>query len=316
MSDLYDMVIIGSGHAGLTLAKQIRLQSKSASIAIITADDDEVYAKPMLSNAFNKKLDRKKLVQQKLSDWSQKSKVDVFLQCSVVDIDCDNRILTTVEKKFLYRNLIFCVGAITRYPETLDSVTPGVTWRGLNTLDDYVELTRSLKKPSQVTILGAGLIGCELANDLALSGHKVAVISSDTRPLQRYLPKALSQALLDSLNAIGVQWFLDQEIEGANGNCIVTNSSELPVSDVFVAATGLSPRVALASKIGLRTNIGIVCNNYMQTSKPGIYALGDCAEQNGKLHMYIDAINISARALAKTLTGNPTEVKVPPIPVI
>jgi rubredoxin---NAD+ reductase len=84
---------------------------------------------------------------------------------------------------------------------------------------------------------------------------------------------------------------------------------------VILSAIGLKPETALAEASGIQVNRGITVNQYLQTSQENTYALGDCMEFEGRLLPYIAPIAIAARALAKTLLGEPTPVIYPPLPI-
>jgi rubredoxin-NAD+ reductase len=96
---------------------------------------------------------------------------------------------------------------------------------------------------------------------------------------------------------------------------VPTPAEELD-SDLVISAVGLRPRTELAAAAGLETQRGIVVNRALETSAPDIYALGDCAEVDGHVLLYVLPLMACARALAKTLVSEPTEVKYGTMPVM
>src|SRR5699024_6511833 len=167
-----------------------------------------------------------------------------------------------------------------------------------------------------VVVLGAGLIGCEFSNDLASHGVKVHCIDPIDWPLQRFLPQACGEALRDGLAAAGVQWHLGRMVAGvqheaAGGYRVELDDGSNVQADAVLCAVGLRPDVSLAEAAGLAVDHGVTVDRQLQTSDPNIYALGDCAEVDGQFRPFVSPLMQAARALGKTLAGEPTAVKYP-----
>src|SRR5690606_36565167 len=152
-------------------------------------------------------------------------------------------------------------------------------------------------------------------NDLASSGYQVRVIGLGAWPMERLLPEAAGRQLQQALSGLGVQWNLRttlQRIEqGADGYRLTLSDGQTVDADLVLSAVGLRPNVQLAAEAGLECGRGIRVDAGLQTSKPGIYALGDCIEIDGQLLPYLAPINEGIRALARTLLGQPTPVSYP-----
>jgi len=170
---------------------------------------------------------------------------------------------------------------------------------------------------ARVTILGAGLIGCEFSDDLASAGHEVVLIDPNTLPLAALAPTAISQGLHAALNAKGVQLKLGttaSQIDVLDNTLQVTLSNgESFNTDVVLSAVGLRAEIRLAQAAQLQTDRGIMINEYGQTSAPDIFALGDCAQYkqadgSHSLMPYVAPIMTAARAIALSLTGQLTTI--------
>ena len=171
-----------------------------------------------------------------------------------------------------------------------------------------------------VVILGAGLIGCEFANDLQQTGHQVTVIDLAPQPLGRLLPDYVASAFKQNLEETGIHFVLGTTVEKVskikNDDYLVTiTSGQSLIADVVLSAIGLQPNIALAKTAGIETSRGVLTNAQLETSQADIYAVGDCAEVNGILLPYVMPIMQQARALAKTLNGETTQVHYPAMPV-
>jgi nitric oxide reductase FlRd-NAD(+) reductase len=136
-----------------------------------------------------------------------------------------------------------------------------------------------------VLIVGGGLIGCELAMDFCRAGKAVTVVDNSASVLSALMPPEVSSRLQHRLTEMGVHLMLKTQLRaGANRR---RHSRQLDrqraiTVDAVVAAAGLRPETALARHAGLQINRGVVVNSQLQTSDPAIYALGDCAEINGR----------------------------------
>ena len=136
--------------------------------------------------------------------------------------------------------------------------------------------------------------------------------------LSRLLPEGAGEHVLAALQAIGIRFSLrslPKSVLEQDGRVEITLASgETHVVDHVIAAIGLQPRTALASKAGLATTRGIAVDRMLRTSDPHVYALGDCAEVEGHLLPFVAPILNAVCALAQTLSGQPTPVVYPPMP--
>jgi rubredoxin---NAD+ reductase len=183
---------------------------------------------------------------------------------------------------------------------------------------------------AKIVIMGAGLIGCEFANDLVNAGYKVSVIDPANRPLGALLPEAASEQLRQALQDLGVQWHFGTTVSSVNkavnhaekeaeSALLVTlaNGQTLP-ADLVLSAIGLRADTRLALAAGLSCERGIQVDAALQTSAPNVYALGDSAQyaSSGNTTLpYVMPIMNAARALAQTLNGQKTDVVFPIMPV-
>lgn len=312
------IVIIGSGLAGYTLAREIRKRDRDASIRIITAGNGAFYSKPNLSNA----LAMGKTPDQLASASAEKMAADLNatlqMYCQVNALRREQKMLVTDQGDMAYSRLVLALGA--------DPLAHGLSGSGstqvmsVNDLADYTKFRTALSGHKRVAVLGGGLIGCEFAHDLTHSGFKVDVVHLGPWPLERLVPEAVGRALADALAQKGVGWHFNRRaiaVEQASHDLrVVLDDGETIPADVVLSAIGLKPRTALAQQAGIAINRGIVVNRLLATSDPDIYAIGDCAEVEGHVLPYVQPLMQQSRALAATLTGEPTPVSYPAMPVV
>ena len=317
------LVIIGTGMAGVGLARVLRRLGDQRSITLVSADSGDDYSKPLLSTGFAKGLEPEKLAQRSASDLGEELNAQMVIHTQVDELDVDNQAVLLEDGRVLgYDTLVLATGAAPRLPFSLE---PSLASRcfTINDLDDYRRFHTALGHgPAQVAIIGAGLVGCEFANDLHAGGHHVSVIAPEGSLLPRLLPPPLGNALGDAFSEAGIHLHLGRSIDSIaaeNGEDILLrlDNGDTVSADLVLMATGLAPRSALAEAAGLSVSpSGIVVDRQLRTSHPNIYALGDAACVDGVNAMYVQPLQASAKALATTLSGTPTQVSFGAWPVV
>lgn len=310
------IVIVGSGHAGYSLAQAVRQRDPGAEIVILTRESGHLYSKPALSIATSQGRSADALIAESPLDIERRLRIRVYPHCDVLSIDAAAHVVRTSFGPMPYAKLVLALGAS---PVRIDVAGRTDALLSVNNLDDYRVLRERLATASRVAIIGDGLIGCEFANDLVASGFEVNVIGIGRWPLERLLPEQAGLHLQHALAALGVGWHLRNSvtaIDGEPGRWALTlaNGSRLD-ADVVISAVGLAPNVALAAACGAEVGRGIRTDAQLRTSVSDVYALGDCVEIDGRPAPYLAPINHGVGALARTLTGEPTDVRYPPMPV-
>lgn len=313
------VVIVGSGLAGYAVARELRKLNAEIPIVMISSDRGGFYSKPMLSNALSTGRTPESILNGNAVQMASQLKIIIRPHCRVVAIDEPGYAVTLVDgEKISYDQLVLALGADqVHLPLLGDGVEKILT---INDLDDYKKFRDALDGKKRISIIGAGLIGCEFANDLATTGYHVDVIDISAQPLGRLLPPAGGAFIQQKLEASGVVFHLNattQSVDQVQDHLCVTFTNGASIeTDIVLSAVGLRPRTQLAAAAGILVKRGIVVNRLLQTQFNNIYALGDCAEVEGKVLPFVMPITHAARALAATLSGNPTTVLYPAMPVI
>jgi rubredoxin-NAD+ reductase len=313
------VTIIGSGLAGYTVAREFRKLDTETPIQIISADHGGFYSKPTLSNALATGKTPASIVTATHDKMAEQLKLTVRPHSRVTAIDSVTKSVTLqTGERLSYSQLILALGADPIRLPLEGEGTEAIL--SVNDLDDYQRLRGILEGKKDVTILGAGLIGCEFANDLTVAGYRVRVIDISGQPLGRLLPPAGGAFMQRKLEAAGVVFHLGattRSVERIQESLRITLSSgEIIQTDVVLSAVGLRPRTALAEAAGIEVNRGIKVGRSLQTRHEGIYALGDCAEVEGRVLPFVMPIMHAARGLAATLARIPTPVRYPAMPVL
>ena len=311
------VVIIGTGLAGYNLAREFRKLDTQTPLLLITADDGRSYSKPMLSMGFAKQKDADGLVMAEPGAMAEQLNAEIRTHTRISGIDPGHKRLWIGEEAVEYRDLVLAWGAQTvQVPIEGDGshlVFP------INDLEDYARFRAAAVGKQRVLILGAGLIGCEFANDLSLGGFQVEVVAPCEQVMPTLLHPAAAAAVQAGLEGLGgcfhlgpVLTRLQQVPQGLEAHL---SDGSVIACDLVVSAIGLRPRTDLAAAAGLQTNRGVSVDRELRTSHANIFALGDCAEVDGINLLYVMPLMSCARALAQTLAGKPTAVAYGPMPI-
>ena len=313
------VVILGTGLAGFTLAREFRKLDKATPLVLVSRDHGGFYSKPMLSNALaGNKTPQSLVMKDREKMVAELGETTILAKSAVRAVDTAARTVTLDDGTALaYRDLVFALGADPiRLPLQGDAAD---TVLSVNDLDDYAAFADRLASIRSVAILGAGLIGCEFANDLLARGVAPTVIDLAPRALPRLLPDEASERLRERLEAAGAAFrfgvSVTQVDRAGDGLRLALSDGSTLEAGLVLSAIGLRPRTGLAAEAGVRVNRGIVTDRLLAASAPHTHALGDCAEVDGHTLPYVMPIMQQARALAATLAGTPTPVVYPPMPV-
>lgn len=311
------VVIVGTGLAGYNLAREFRKLDGETPLLLITADDGRSYSKPMLSTGFGKNKDADGLSMAEPGAMAEQLKAEVRTHTRISGIDPGHKRLWIGEEAVSYRDLILAWGAETvRVPvggDAAELIFP------INDLEDYARFRLAAAGKRRVLLLGAGLIGCEFANDLILGGYTVDLVAPCEQVMPTLLHPAAAAAVQVGLEGLGARFHLGPVLNRlqrtTDGLEAHLSDGQVIACDLVVSAIGLRPRIDLAAAAGLVVNRGVVVDRHLKSSHANIYALGDCAEVDGLNLLYVMPLMTCARALAQTLAGNPVAVNYGPMPI-
>ncbi|MGZ5077759.1 MAG: NAD(P)/FAD-dependent oxidoreductase [Methylobacter sp.] len=319
-----EIVIIGSGVAGVSFAEKYRSLSANDRITLITREGDGYYSRPLLSRGFTK-ADIEQSIILKPFDKLRENHIDVLCGVEVSTINRAEKSITVIagsgqENTLPYDKLIIAQGSAAFIPPPYQPYEK--LFFCLNSLVDLKALRQSRQvilnrnqRPNWA-IVGGGLIGCEVASDLAVAGDNVTLFHASDRLMERQLVDEDSALLLNVLQDSGVKVLLNQAVQEfiRQGDKVCVRTEVTTEFDGLIVACGFKPRTELAVLAGLETGRGIKVNWQMQTSDESIYALGDVAElPNGKLYAFILPIRNQALWLAEFLAGQKQGDWTPPV---
>ena len=299
------IVILGAGLAGVSVARELRKLRRDQEVVLVTADSGDFYAKPNLSNALAAGRSPAQLRQTPAAQLAADLGLVLRAHTRVTRILAEAHRLETDHGDIAYSRLVLALGADPiRLPLQGDGASEVLA---VNHLDDYVLFRRKLEGARRVAILGAGLIGCEFANDLRAAGKEVDVFDLAPQALGRLLPAQAAAHFAARLGEAGVRFHFASSVvevgrDGPGYRLRGKDGASWP-TDLVLSAVGLKPSLALATQAGLQVQRGIAVDDRLATSSADIFALGDCAEVQGLVLPFVLPIMQAARTLAKTLAA-------------
>ncbi|MGR4870934.1 NAD(P)/FAD-dependent oxidoreductase [Variovorax sp. LARHSF232] len=308
------IVIIGGGHAAAQLCAGLAEAGQAARVHLVCEEACEPYHRPPLSKTFLKSADQA-TQPHRPPNWFQEAGIHLHLGDPVVAVD---RAAHTVRLRsgavLPWERLVLATGSrARRLPALGEASLDNVI--SLRAADEAQRLRDRLAQAEQVTVLGGGFIGLEVACTALALGKKVRVIESAPRLLGRAVSPELSAHVLATHRAAGMEIVLSAsaggfQVEGSRLASVEVDGTRQPV-DLLLLGIGAVPETALAQAAGLECADGIVVDAHMQTSDPAVLAVGDCTrfpDRRAGRPLRLESVqnaNDQARTAVATLTGAP-----------
>ncbi len=308
------IVIIGGGHAAAQLCAGLAEAGQATRVHLVCEEACEPYHRPPLSKTFLKSADQA-TQPHRPPNWFQEAGIHLHLGDPVVAIDRAARTVQLRSGAVLpWERLVLATGSRARRLPALGEA-PLDNVISLRAADEAQRLRDRLTQAEQVTVLGGGFIGLEVACTALALGKKVRVIESAPRLLGRAVSPELSAHVLATHRAAGMEIVLGAsaggfQVEGSRLASIEVNGARQPV-DLLLLGIGAVPETALAQAAGLECADGIVVDAHMQTSDPAVLAVGDCTrfpDRRAGRPLRLESVqnaNDQARTAVATLTGAP-----------
>jgi rubredoxin-NAD+ reductase len=314
------VVIVGTGHAGYCVARALRSRAPRLALTLVSAEEGHVYGKPSLSVSISQRASKADLILRTGQQMREQLGCELLSGVRVTAIDRARRTIQMGEREYGFSDLVLALGATPQLPPVAGlSSSPRVLC--LHDLESYGRLVELLTRSARVAILGAGFIGCELANDLNRAGHAVTLIDRTREPLAGLVPAAVGARLRRRLQEVGVYCRFGAEpsfvspAERGHAIAVEIPGSPTVTADILVCATGQRPSDELARSAGLATERGVLIDRHLRTVDRHVYALGDCARLVAHNLQFIAPIAPAAAVLAECLLGGHVELSLPPLSI-
>jgi nitrite reductase (NADH) large subunit len=299
------LIIVGNGMASVRLCEELlRHCAQRFAITVIGAEPEPGYNRVLLSShlADETSLDE---IALRPREWYEANGIELRTGVLVTAVDAEARLVALdTNERLAFDRLVFATGS-----EPIRLVKPGMDLPGVITFRDLNDVARlkALGPGKRAIVIGGGLLGLEAAYGLHRAGVAVTVVHLMDRLMERQLDAEAADFLKTALEARGIGFQLSSDTESVLGHGHVEGlrlvSGDILPADLVCVAVGIKPRASLAALAGCATGRGIKVDDGLETSRPGIHAIGECAEHRGIAYGLVEPAYVQAAMLAKRLGG-------------
>jgi NADPH-dependent 2,4-dienoyl-CoA reductase/sulfur reductase-like enzyme len=274
-------IILGGGMvAGYAAKEMVARGLRSGELTIISADDALPYERPPLSKGFLSGKDSEAGILINGPDWYREQGIEVKLKTVVDSVDLiNNRLRASPREDLEFETLLIATGARARRLDSPGNDLPNVFY--LRSMDDSRRIRSRAATSKQAVVIGAGFIGMEVASVLAQKSIHTTMIIREDRVWKRAFTPEMSAFFERYYSARGVQLLKQVNIAALEGkdtvSSVVLDGGRKIPCDMVVVGVGAAPVTELFAKNGITDDNGIVVNEYLEASKPRVYAAGDVA---------------------------------------
>ena len=299
------LVVVGNGMAGMACLEQILAYPPQFDITVFGKETHVNYNRIMLSSVLAGERSADDIVLNPL-EWYRRHNINLRLGVRIVDVDSERKTVTGDDASVTaYDTLLLATGSTAWFPPIAGLDQDGVF--AFRTLDDTRELLRRSRPGVKAVVIGGGLLGLEASRGLQQQGCDVTVVHLATTLMERQLDSDGGGYLAGRMEDLGIRVVLGRTTVAVVGNGrvegVALEDGTILRADLVVIAAGIRPNVDLAYKAGLHVNRGIVTNDWMETSDPDIFAVGECVEHRGICYGLVAPLFEQGKVLAATITG-------------
>jgi len=300
------LVVVGNGMAGVACVEQILKHAPKFDITVFGEETHVNYNRILLSSVLAGEKVADDIVLNPL-DWYEKHGIQLRLGVRIAEIDPASKTVTGDDGSVTpFDKLLLATGSVPLIPPMEGTKKDGVFV--FRNLDDTRALLDRAGKGVKAVVIGGGLLGLEAARGLQIQGCDVTVVHLMDTLMERQLDLTGGGHLKSKMECLGVKVLLERSTAAILGNGkvegIAFKDGSSVEADLVVVAAGIRPNVELARKAELHVNRGIVVNDFMETSDPDIFAVGECVEHNGTCYGLVAPLLEQGKILAATITGN------------
>ena len=275
-ADVKRVVIVGAGPAGNAAAEMLRRKGFAGSIAMLGADPDGPVDRPNLSKDYLAGTAQEDWLPLHSANFYKRHDIELLTSTRVTSVDASKR-RVTLEKGGTrdYDRLLLCTGA-----DPIHLKVPGAEQKHvfyLRTLADSRAIIAAAESAKRAVVIGASFIGLEAAASLRMRGLEVHVVAPDTVPLAKVFGAKLGAHIKALHESKGVKFSLQKSVTAIGASSVTLDDGSAIDADIVVVGIGVRPALDLAKQMGLQVDNGVVVNEFLETSIPGVFAAGDIA---------------------------------------
>jgi len=272
-----NVIIVGGGAAGNAAAEMLRREGYSGDVTMISADDAVPYDRPNLSKDFLAGTASEEWIPLRSMDFYREHQIELLLNTRVAAIDPQEKSVQLVDgSKRKFDSLLLATGAAPVKLRIPGGDSPQVCY--LRSLSDCRAIIGKAAKARRVVLVGASFIAMEVAASLIHRKLQVHVVAPEAVPMERVLGPQVGEHLRRLHERNGVVFHLQQSVVAIDERRVVLkDGNAIEEADQVVIGIGVRPLIDFAERAGIKTDNGVLVNEYLETSIPQIYAAGDIA---------------------------------------
>ncbi|MFA9189228.1 molybdopterin-dependent oxidoreductase [Flavobacterium magnesitis] len=309
------IAIVGAGAAAFRFIQNYRELNSTDEIVVFSNEANPFYNRVLLPEYVTNELSWESLLKIKSDDGLSKLNITLKSSVGIDNIDTTNKIIKDSHgETHTFDRLILATGSRPFVPENAQLHLPGrFTMRrkeDADKLKNYLDQTNLVPEDQHVVIVGGGLLGLELAAALKHKKVKITIIQRASRLMERQLDRISCKLLAEEVQLRDIQIYFDNEVstvfesDNANELEIALKSGRILTANAIVYAIGTIPNIEIAKESGIACGRGVKVNQYLQSSNPDIFAIGEIAEFNGRLFGITSAAEEQADVLANFFAGD------------
>jgi ferredoxin-nitrate reductase len=309
------IAIVGAGAAAFRFIQNYRELNAKDEIIVFSNEANPFYNRVLLPEYVTEELSWENLLKVKNEEGLRKLNITLRSSVGIENINTTAKTITdSLGITHTFDNLILATGSRPFIPENAQLHLPGrFTMRkkeDADRLKNYLDSTNLAPEDQHVVIVGGGLLGLELAAALKHKKVKITIIQRASRLMERQLDRISCKLLAEEVQLRDIQIYFDNEVstvfesDEANELEIALKSGRILTANAIVYAIGTIPNIELAKESGIACGRGVKVNQYLQSSNPDVFAIGEIAEFNNKLFGITSAAEEQADVLANFLAGD------------
>jgi 3-phenylpropionate/trans-cinnamate dioxygenase ferredoxin reductase subunit len=315
------IVIVGAGLAGAKAAETLRAEGFDGELLLLGAEPERPYERPPLSKEYLRKEAGREKVYVHEEDFYEANSIDLRVRTSVAAIDVGAReAVLEAGGRIPFDGLLLATGSSPRRLQVPGHELAGVHY--LRDVEDSDLLGERIEQGGRLVVIGAGWIGAEVAASARQKGLDVTLVEMTEVPLERVLGRELGEIYRDIHVANGVDFRGGVGLDRFEGDdrverVVLADGSSIDC-DFVVVGVGVLPRVQLAEASGIAVDNGVLVNDRLETSVPGVYAAGDIANamrpltgRRVRVEHWANALNQGPAAARNMLGANAAYERVP-----
>jgi len=270
------ILIVGGGAAGLAAADMLRRKGYSGPLTMLSADSAPPCDRPNLSKDFLAGTAQDDWIPLRPAEWYAERKINLILNSRATVLDTKAKKVNTEDgKTYVYDALLLATGADPVQLPLAGASPSQISY--LRSFADSKAIVAKARSAKRAVVVGASFIGLEVAASLRARAIDVHVVAPEKVPMEKILGPQVGAFVRTLHESHGVVFHLDQTVKRVDGNDVTLTGGETLAADLIVLGVGVRPSLALAEQAGLKMDRGLLVDEYLETSAPGVFAAGDAA---------------------------------------